>query len=45
MSAPPIHAHADGATCFSVGILFQLGASQLATTPASNRLLMTFPFK
>ncbi len=41
MSAPPIHARADGASCFS-GIQFQLGASQLATMPASDRFSVAF---
>ena len=40
MSAPPIHAHADRASCFS-GIL-HLRTSQLTRMPASDRFLMAF---
>ncbi len=46
MSAPPIHAHADGATCFSVlGILFHLRAGQFTTMPAGYGFIMTFTFE
>jgi len=44
MSAPPIHTHADRASCFS-SILY-LRTSQLATMPAQrHRFLMTFALK
>jgi hypothetical protein len=36
MSAPPIHARTDGASCFSVGIL-HLRARQFITMPASDK--------
>jgi hypothetical protein len=40
MSAPPIHAHTNRASCFS-GIL-HLSTRQLTTVPASDRFLMAF---